>query len=93
MVNILSRLESLHSPHKLVARDANQSLTTQMLVDSCTELARELNERNIDVLALHGDNSTNWMVIDLIKPLSLMNEPVEGELELILERQARWARQ
>jgi hypothetical protein len=31
------------------------------------------------------------MIIDLIKPLSLMNELVEGELELILERLARWA--
>jgi hypothetical protein len=31
------------------------------------------------------------MIIELIKPLSLMNEPVEGELELILERQARRA--
>jgi len=28
------------------------------------------------------------MIIPMIKPLSLMNEPVEGELELILERQA-----
>jgi hypothetical protein len=31
------------------------------------------------------------MIIDLIKPLSLMNGPVEGELELILERQAHKA--
>ncbi len=31
--------------------------------------------------------STNWMIISMIKPLSLMNEPVKGELELILERQ------
>ncbi len=31
---------------------------------------------------------SNWMISRLIKPLSLMNEPVEGELELILERQA-----
>jgi len=34
--------------------------------------------------------SSNWMISHLVKPLSLMNEPVEGELELILERQARW---
>ncbi len=30
--------------------------------------------------------NTNWMVTLVIKPLSLMSEPVGGELELILER-------
>ncbi len=32
--------------------------------------------------------ATNWMISHLIKPLSIMNEPAKGELELILERQA-----
>jgi long-chain acyl-CoA synthetase len=65
MDNILSQLESLHSPHKVVARDASQSLTTEMLVDGCKGLAGELDVRSIKVLALHGDNSTSWMVIDI----------------------------
>ncbi len=34
---------------------------------------------------------TNWMTIHMVKPLSLMNGPARGELELILERQAHWA--
>jgi len=63
--NILSQLEANQNPDKFVARDASQSLTANMLIDGCTKLAAELSGRNIRVLALHGDNSTNWMIIDI----------------------------
>ncbi len=36
-----------------------------MLVAGCTKLARELSAQNIAVLALHGDNSIDWMIIDI----------------------------
>jgi long-chain acyl-CoA synthetase len=65
MTNILSQLKSLHLPNKVVARDASQSLTADMLVDRCTKLATELSDQGISSLALHGDNSTDWMVVDI----------------------------
>jgi len=65
MVAVHTLLESLNSSHKVVARDSSQSLTADMLSASCTKLARELSAQNIKVLALHGDNSINWMIIDL----------------------------
>ena len=64
-LNILSQLKANQNRHKIVARDASQSLTVAMLIDGCTKLAGELSDRKIGVLALHGDNSTNWMVIDI----------------------------
>lgn len=65
MTSVLSQLKSLHDPHRVIARDASQSLTVNMLVRRCSKLARELADRSISVLALHGDNSVNWMVIDI----------------------------
>jgi len=64
-ISILTQLKLLANPHKVVARDARQSLTAEMLVDKCSELAGQLSDLNIGVLALHGDNSTDWMIIDI----------------------------
>jgi len=65
MDTIHTLLNSLQTPHRVVARDASRSLTAEMLVTACTQLARELSAQNIAVLALHGDNSIDWMIIDI----------------------------
>jgi long-chain acyl-CoA synthetase len=64
MVAVHTLLESLNSPQKIVARGSSESLTAEMLLARCTRLARELSEQNITVLALHGDNSIDWMILD-----------------------------
>lgn len=65
MVAVHTLLKSLHSPQKVVARGSGESLTAEMLLANCSRLARELSEQKITVLALHGDNSIDWMIVDL----------------------------
>ncbi len=65
MNDILSLLESLRQPDELLVTDSHQTLTSAMLVEACRALAKNLRQRDIKVLALHGDNSAAWMAIDL----------------------------
>ena len=91
IANILSRLEAKQNPLKVVARDGRQSLTAKTLINACTKLAAELSERNIRVLALHADNSTNWIVIDIacqLASVSLIPVPTffsSGQVEHVFE--------
>ncbi len=65
MKSLLSQLESSYQPEQLIAQDSQQAITAGELLTCCNRLANELISRNIKVLALHGDNSVNWLLIDL----------------------------
>jgi len=65
MVNILSLLEETLSADQIIARDSISALTYEALLEECRKLADELQHQQIKRLALHGDNSVNWIVVDL----------------------------
>lgn len=65
MTNILSQLNHSRPVDKIIASDSQQSITVGDLIEQCQHLANELRTHSIKVLALYGDNSVNWLVIDL----------------------------
>jgi len=65
MENLLTQLKSSSQGKRLIAHSTSQSLTTADLIERCERLSELLTEKKIRVLALHGDNSINWLIIDL----------------------------
>lgn len=65
MEHILSRLESAFAPQQVVASDSQVSLTANALAQRVRATIDQLQARNIGSLALHADNSLDWLVIDL----------------------------
>jgi long-chain acyl-CoA synthetase len=65
MVNILSQLEETLPADQIIARDSISAITGEILFQECKKLASELQHQRIERLALHGDNSLNWMIVDL----------------------------
>ena len=65
MANLVSQLRSAHLADHIIARDSVQALSAADLFNRCEELANTLTSLNIQVLALHADNSVNWLVTDL----------------------------
>ena len=69
MASILSLLKLSTSGNQSIVRGStlNQrsTLTQDAFVESCRALAEELSRLPIKVLALHADNSTHWLVIDI----------------------------
>tara|TARA_R110000787_G_scaffold94336_1_gene197029 strand:- start:4682 stop:6175 length:1494 start_codon:yes stop_codon:yes gene_type:complete len=62
---ILSRLDGLYNDDQIVVRDATQGLTYGLLIQRCGDLAALLKKHRIGRLALHLDNSPDWLVVDL----------------------------
>jgi long-chain acyl-CoA synthetase len=62
---LLSQLEHSQQPDQIIARDSTRTITTRELIDSCLQLATLLQQQGIKILALHGDNSLNWLITDL----------------------------
>ncbi len=65
MLNILSQLEETLPADQIIARDSLSAITRETLLQECRKLASELQHLRIERLALHGDNSMNWMIVDL----------------------------
>ena len=65
MTSILSLLEKSAQPEKIIARDSRSSVTTNALSVRCRRLAEVLSQLRIKTLILHGDNSLDWLVVDL----------------------------
>lgn len=65
MVNLLTLLKATHQDDQLIAHGVEQSITAADLVERCKKLASLLIQEKINVVALHGDNSINWLIIDL----------------------------
>lgn len=53
------------SPHDIVIEGGTESLTAADLWERVQELAAELRQSGATVVALHADNSTAWVVVDL----------------------------
>jgi long-subunit acyl-CoA synthetase (AMP-forming) len=65
MKSIIQLLDIKSRGSEIIARDSNQTLTLTGLVDGCAQLVHELASHRIQTLALHADNSVNWLLIDL----------------------------
>ncbi|MEJ8567789.1 AMP-binding protein [Elongatibacter sediminis] len=62
---MLSPLDSAAASQRIVARDVNGALTGQALAARVRQLAAELNEHRIRILALQSDNGIAWLMVDL----------------------------
>ena len=65
MNSIIQLLDVKSRGSEIIAQDSNQKLTLTGLVNGCAQLAHELVSHRIQTLALHADNSVNWLLIDL----------------------------
>ncbi|MBL1433213.1 MAG: long-chain fatty acid--CoA ligase [Gammaproteobacteria bacterium] len=65
MENLLTLLESNQLGGQIIAQNSQQSLSATNLISRCYRLAKVLIQREIKVLALHGDNSIEWLIVDL----------------------------
>lgn len=65
MKSVLSLLESACEPDQIVARDSRTALTAAELADRVRQTIHFLQANGIDSLALHADNSTDWVIVDL----------------------------
>lgn len=65
MPNIVSQLEKLCASEQIVLRDSSASLSAEQLTRACQKLAKHLGNLGISQLALHADNSMEWVIVDL----------------------------
>jgi len=65
MTSIVTQLNTTQQANQIIARDSQQSITTGELLADCRRLADELITHDIKVLALYGDNSIDWLIVDI----------------------------
>ena len=64
MHNLLAQLEQMEG-NPIVLQDSSQQLSKQQLLESCRDLAAVLEGCASNIVALLGDNSSDWVIIDL----------------------------
>ena len=65
MNSLLLRLDAVCDPEVAVAFDAGGGYSIKDMAARCQRVAATLQESAVKVLALHADNSIDWMVVDL----------------------------
>jgi len=64
MLNLLAQLDQMDG-NPVVLKDSSQQLCKKPLLDSCRKLIATLKACNSKTVALFGDNSSDWVIIDL----------------------------
>lgn len=62
---LIDRLNGLVDLDLIALTDLSQSLTYRQLLTQVDEVARWLSDNHVGVLALHADNSIDWVLLDL----------------------------
>jgi len=64
MLNLLAQLDQMDG-NPVVLEDSSKQLCKKPLLDSCRKLIATLKACNSKTVALFGDNSSDWVIIDL----------------------------
>ena len=59
------RLKNLTELDKIALSDTHESLSYKQLLDKVDSLSRWLTYHHVATLALHADNSIDWVIVDL----------------------------